>query len=65
MMHPSAMRSLNILSIMAWKVAGKLHMPKNMMVGSKFFVGFEGSFPFVAFLDSNIIVSPLYVKLCE
>jgi len=34
MISPSAIRSLKMLSIMAWKVAGELHMPKNMTVGS-------------------------------
>ena len=27
--------------------------------------GFEGHFPFISFLDANIIVSPLNVEFCE
>src|SRR5713101_2873581 len=29
------------------------------------FVHLEGSFPFIAFLDSNIVVAPSYIKLSE
>src|SRR5713101_7644499 len=29
------------------------------------FVCLEGNFPFISFLDSNIVVSPLYIKLGE
>jgi hypothetical protein len=32
-MHP-LIRSSNIESIIDWKVAGELHMPKNMTVGT-------------------------------
>ena len=35
MQNPYAIKSENVWSIMFWNVAGELHLPKNITVGSK------------------------------
>src|SRR5712672_4335440 len=49
-----------------WKVTGALQRPKVMTSGSKEAKGaLEGCFPFVTFSDTDVIVTPADVELCE
>ena len=66
MSHPSAIISLNELDMNHWKVGGGIGHAKEHDSGFvEFSVGNEGSLPLVAFLDSDIVISPSYVNLVK
>ena len=72
------MRSAKMIFISDWKVAGELVRPKNMTLDSKrpllvtkatFHSSpsliLKGCFPFVSFLNPDVVIAPSNVKLSE
>ena len=64
--HPSAIISLKESDMNCWKVGeGVDHAEEHNSGFIESPVGNESSFPLVSVLDSDIVISPLYVKLGE
>src|SRR6202789_2139655 len=60
-----SIKSLKVESIIAWKVAGELHIPKNITVGSNSPLCFESSLSLITILDSNVVVPPSDIQFSE